>query len=265
LVEEGWDKERLRNAAASLKQRRLIDFVAQPNGVMFVPVSEDIALKFSDLPDEHRLIYKIITESGSQGIWAKELSSKSKIPAGTLARLTKTLEHRRLIKQITPAQYKTRKVWMLYELEPASELSGGSWYKDGQIDSDLINLLRAKTLEYLANTGESVSAEDVQKFLASSHSLSRSIENIESILRTLVLDRELLVTEPLTTAGVCTYRLRPRPNQANEFASPFFSQIPCVSCHLRKHCSPGNSEVSPENCQYMSKWLHLENADSLGL
>lgn len=232
---------------------------------MFVPVSEDIAIKFADLPDEHRVIYKLISDSGSQGIWAKELSTKSKIPAGTLARLTKTLEHRRLIKQITPAQYKTRKVWMLYELEPASELSGGSWYKDGQIDSDLINLLRSKTLEYLANTGEAVTAEDVQQFLASNHSLSRSIDNIESILRTLVLDRELSMTEPLTTAGVTTYRLRPRSMRTNEFSKTFFSQIPCVSCHLRKSCSPGNSVVSPETCQYMSKWLHLENADSLGL
>lgn len=232
---------------------------------MFVPVSEDIALKFADLPDEHRIIYKLIAESASQGIWAKELSSKSKIPAGTLARLTKTLEHRRLIKQITPAQYKTRKVWMLYELEPASELSGGSWYKDGQIDSDLINLLRAKTLEYLANTGEAVTAEDVQRFLASNHSLSRSIDNIESILRTLVLDRELLMTEPLTTAGVHTYRLRPRSARADEFSAIFFSQIPCISCNLRKQCSPGNSVVAPETCQYMSRWLHLDNADSLGL
>jgi|LauGreDrversion4_2_1035121.scaffolds.fasta_scaffold190096_3 DNA-directed RNA polymerase III subunit RPC6 len=232
---------------------------------MFVPVSEDVAIKFADLPDEHRVVYKLIADSGSQGIWAKELSTKSKIPAGTLARLTKTLEHRRLIKQITPAQYKTRKVWMLYELEPASELSGGSWYKDGQIDSDLINILRDKTLEYLSNTGEPVTADDVQKFLASSHSLSRSIENIESILRTLVLDRDVIVSEPLTTVGVRTYRLRLRPTQSSQFTSKFFSQIPCISCHLRKHCAPGNPTVSPETCQYMSQWLQLQDANSLAL
>jgi DNA-directed RNA polymerase III subunit RPC6 len=213
------------------------------------------------LADEHRAIYKLITEAGTQGIWAKDLATKSKIPAGTLARLTKTLEHRKLIKQITPAQYKSRKVWMLYELEPASELSGGSWYKDGQIDSDLIERLRETTLEYISNCSGPVTSEDVQTFLASQH-LSRSLENIEAILRTLVLDRELVSVESQTSKGSQMYTLR-RKHSIQSFSSPFFAQIPCVSCPVRKVCSPGHA-ISPETCNFMNRWLGLKDSDAIG-
>jgi DNA-directed RNA polymerase III subunit RPC6 len=255
ILRLGWDKERLKHAAAALRQANRIDIQKHAtDGVIFVPVAEELAQRFSDLSEEHKLIFKLISDASIQGIWAKDLASKSKIPAGTLSRLTKTMEHRKLIKQITPAQYKSRKVWMLYELEPATELSGGSWYKDGQIDSDLIQRLRSATLEYVSNCAEPVSASDVQVFLASQH-LSRSIENVESIIRTLVLDRELLAVSAQTMKGGTLYSLR-RKNEISTFSSPFFRQIPCISCPSRDKCAPGHA-ISPETCQFMNRWLNL--------
>jgi DNA-directed RNA polymerase III subunit RPC6 len=261
LLEQGWDKDRLRNAAAALKQARRIDIQPHPTqGVVFIPIAEELASRFQDLSDEHRAVYKLVSDAASQGIWAKDLASKSKIPAGTLARLTKTLEHRKLIKQITPAQYRSRKVWMLFELEPNTELSGGSWYKDGQIDSELIDRLRSSTLEYISNCDEPVSAEDVQAFLVSQQ-WSRSIENVESIIRTLVLDRERSVVAPLSMNGSNLYHIR-RKSGLRNLSSSFFSQIPCVSCPVRNQCSPGNN-ISPETCQYMNRWVGLKDVDDI--
>ena len=211
-------------------------------------------MRFQDLSEEHKTVYKIIADASSQGIWAKDLSSKSKIPAGTLARLTKTLEHRKLIKQITPAQYRSRKVWMLYELEPATELSGGSWYKDGQIDSELIQRLRSAALEYISNCASPVSASDVQVFLATQQ-LSRSIENVEGIIRTLVLDRELVSRPAQTLKGETVYTVRRRTGIAG-FSNEFYNQVPCVACPVRNKCAPGHA-ISPETCQFMNRWLGL--------
>lgn len=194
-------------------------------------------------------MFKLISDAGSQGMWAKDLATKSKIPAGTLARLTKMLEHRKLIKQITPAQYRSRKVWMLYELEPATELSGGSWYKDGQIDSDLIARLRRASMDFISNSAGPVSAEDVQRYLAT-QALSRSLDNIEAILHTLVLDRDLAVSNNM-------FQPRP-PCGLTEFSSPFFIQIPCIGCPVRKECAPGHL-VSPETCAYMNTWLGISD------
>ena len=255
LLKMGWDKDRLKHAAGALRQANRIEVHKHATeGVIFVPVSEEVAVRFQDLSEEHKTVYKIISDASTQGIWAKDLSSKSKIPAGTLSRLTKTLEHRRLIKQITPAQYRSRKVWMLYELEPATELSGGSWYKDGQIDSELIQRLRSSTLEYISNCASPVSASDVQVFLASQQ-MSRSIENVEGIIRTLVLDRELVSLPPQSLKGSTTYTLR-RQNGISAFSSAFYHQVPCVSCPVREKCAPGYA-ISPETCQFMNRWLGL--------
>ncbi len=259
LLERGWDKERLKNAASALKQARKIEVVPHPTlGIVFVAISDDMALKFAELSEEHRTVYKLISDASTSGIWAKELATKSKIPAGTLARLTKTLEHRKLIKQITPAQYRSRKVWMLYELEPASELSGGSWYKDGQIDSELITRLRTATWEYISNCAEPVSSEDIQRFLAT-QSLSRSIESVEAIIRTLVLDRELTQIEAQSLKGRPTYVVR-RKSNILEFSHSFYSGIPCVGCPVRTQCCPGYT-ISPESCQYLARWLQVQTGD----
>lgn len=263
LLKLGWEKERLKHAAGAMRQANRIEVRKHhTEGVIFIPISEELAVRFQDLAEEHKTVYKLISDSSTQGIWAKDLASKSKIPAGTLLRLTKTLEHRKLIKQITPAQYRSRKVWMLYELEPASELSGGSWYKDGQIDSELISRLRTATLEYISNNAEPVSASDVQMFLASQQ-LARSLENIEAIIRTLVLDRELLELPPQTMKGTPVYTMRWK-NNIKAFTSQFFKQVPCITCPVRQQCAPGHA-ISPESCQFMNRWLGLveiEDADT---
>ena len=251
----------MRNAAAGLKQARKIEILQHPTqGVVFVAVSDDFASRFSDLSDEHRVVYKLVADASIQGIWAKDLASKSKIPTGTLARVTRMLEHRKLIKQITPAQFRSRKVWMLYELEPASEISGGSWYKDGQIDSTLIEQLRSLTIEYLSNCPEPVVVDEVQKFLAS-QGMSRSADNILAIIKTLVLDRKVMQLE-----GHVKYPNKPcyfieRGSSIPEFSSSAFGQIPCIACPIRSECRPGHV-ISPESCQYMNRWLGL--SDSLG-
>ena len=259
LLKMGWEKERLKQAAGALRQANRIEVHKHATeGVIFVPVSEEVAVRFQDLTEEHKTVYKLISDASTQGIWAKDLSSKSKIPAGTLSRITKTLEHRRLIKQITPAQYRSRKVWMLFELEPATELSGGSWYKDGQIDAELIQRLRMATVEYVSNCAEPVSASDIQVFLASQQ-LSRSIENVESIVRTLVLDRELMPVASQSMKGGTLYTLR-RKSGISCFSSEFYVQVPCVSCPVRDRCAPGHV-ISPETCQFMNRWLGLSEIE----
>ena len=93
--------------------------------------------------------------------------------------------------------------------------------------------------------------------------MSRSLENIEAILRTLVLDRELSVSDQQTGKSKPVYSLR-RKCGIMSFSSQFFVQVPCVSCPVRKQCSPGHL-ISPETCQFMNRWLGLKDADEIGI
>ncbi len=44
-----------------------------------------------------------------------------------VTKILKTLEQRSLIKSVKSVQNPSRKVYMLFELEPARELTGGAW------------------------------------------------------------------------------------------------------------------------------------------
>ncbi len=44
-----------------------------------------------------------------------------------MTRILKTLEGRGLVKNVKSVQHANRKVYMLAELEPASEITGGAW------------------------------------------------------------------------------------------------------------------------------------------
>lgn len=45
-----------------------------------------------------------------------------------LKKILKNLESRQLVKSTSSISSKTRKLYLLYDLEPAKEITGGPWY-----------------------------------------------------------------------------------------------------------------------------------------
>jgi len=50
------------------------------------------------------LIFKIIEESGSMGIWVRRIKSESRLHANTVDKVLKRLEKRQLIKSVASAE-----------------------------------------------------------------------------------------------------------------------------------------------------------------
>ena len=46
-------------------------------------------------------------------------------------------------------QYPTRKIYMLFNLEPSSTITGGPWYTDSELDTEFINLLASACLKFI--------------------------------------------------------------------------------------------------------------------
>ena len=253
LIDSGWDKQKLLEAANALKGKRRLEVVRNSDGqIFFKAVAADTALKFEGLTEEHRSLYKLIKDAGDTGIWTKDLQRKSGIATASLTRLAKMLESRKLIKQVAPIQSRTRKVWMLYELEPSSEVSGGSWYKDGTIDADLVDGLRESAYEYIAGCNRPVGVADLHRYLTSQGE-NRSIEDVTAVLYTLELDKR--VANQSASAGKPAYSVR---SQANLSAFDSLESIPCLSCPVISRCCPG-ADVSPETCKYLKTWLQLSD------
>ena len=99
---------------------------------------------------EERLVYQIIEDSGSKGIWIREIRIKSNLPQQQIVKTLKTLESKKLIKSVKSVQQGLKKkVYMLADLAPDESVTGGAWYSDQDFESEFVEVLNQQCLKYL--------------------------------------------------------------------------------------------------------------------
>ncbi|KAF4704253.1 DNA-directed RNA polymerase III subunit RPC6 [Perkinsus olseni] len=268
LEKSGWDKQKLLQCLNPLLQAGRVDISKTSAGkLLYTAVPAEIAQKLRGLDQTFRMIYKLIKMAGSQGIWNKDLATRAnmehRIASGSVTKICSQLEARRLIKKVTSVQHKSRKVWMLYELEPSKEVSGGNWYRDGRLDTDLIERLRQCCLDYITNQNRAVTCEDVHRYVVSqgvSH-ISHSVEEIGDVLRSLELDRVIMVVPSTAGDSIAKQCYVSRPANLGLDYITRIVDVPCIACPVSAECVVGG-RVNPEECLYLSKWLSLSGRAS---
>ena len=258
-----------------LSQRKLQIF-KDGDALVYKEVKQDEAVKFKGLSSEDLLVYQIIQQSGNTGIWTKELKQKSNLPQTQIGKIFKSLEARKLIKAVKHVAQQNRKVYMLYELEPSREITGGAWYTEHEYDAEFIHVLREQCVKFILARGK-VTLEDVCDFVKQtklSH-VELGQEEVLQIVNTLVYDGKVDAHEELEVdkerdpddpAGehggdddddldymenvIVVYRPASLPIPK----SSAFTAVPCGVCPVFQECAPGGL-VSPETCQYMEDWL----------
>jgi len=138
--------------------------------------------------DYESLILNLISQSGANGLWLRDIKSKTNIPHNLVLKILKMLEDTRKIKSIKSVK-NNRKTFVLYDVKPAEDVSGGVWFSNNDVDSIFVdklmeviyrfvskpeepfilnkidNLVRSRTLrEFIVNSGISqvdLSAEDI--------------------------------------------------------------------------------------------------------
>jgi DNA-directed RNA polymerase III subunit RPC6 len=258
-----------------LSQRKLQIF-KDGDALVYKEVKQDEAVKFKGLSSEDLLVYQIIQQSGNTGIWTKELKQKSNLPQTQIGKIFKSLEARKLIKAVKHVAQQNRKVYMLYELEPSREITGGAWYTEHEYDAEFIHVLREQCVKFILARGK-VTLEDVCDFVKQtklSH-VDLGQEEVLQIVNTLVydgkvdaheeleLDKERDPDDPAGEHGgdddddldymenvIVVYRPASLPIPK----SSAFTAVPCGVCPVFQECAPGGL-VSPETCQYMEDWL----------
>ena len=258
-----------------LSQRKLQIF-KDGDALVYKEVKQDEAVKFKGLSSEDLLVYQIIQQSGNTGIWTKELKQKSNLPQTQIGKIFKSLEARKLIKAVKHVAQQNRKVYMLYELEPSREITGGAWYTEHEYDAEFIHVLREQCVKFILARGK-VTLEDVCDFVKQtklSH-VELGQEEVLQIVNTLVydgkvdaheeleLDKERDPDDPTGEHGdddddgldymenvIVVYRPASLPIPKTSA----FTAVPCGVCPVFQECAPGGL-VSPETCQYMQDWL----------
>uniref|UniRef100_A0A7S0UN05 DNA-directed RNA polymerase III subunit RPC6 n=1 Tax=Polytomella parva TaxID=51329 RepID=A0A7S0UN05_9CHLO len=224
--------------------------------------SEDAKLK--NLVPEELLVYQEIQKGGSRGVWTKDLRRKTNLTQPIVTKILKTLESRRLIKDVKNVNNPSRKLYMLYELEPSNEVTGGAWYTENQFDAEFIDVLREACYRYIVMEKD-VTVNRVADFIRSRgfSKVDLRVEDIKTILYTLVCDGIVDVIDPdeLDATGGGTGandddEEHYRPAALKGAKSTPLTDTPCGTCPVFDECRAGGL-ISPSTCVYFEKWLEF--------
>lgn len=249
LVQNGWDTQSILQCVNQLSNDRLIQFSKLPGGkLLYRAVDQEQHRKFGDLDDQSMAVYQAVKKSGDRGIWSKALKDQLKLQAHTLSKITKDLLRRNLIKEVKCVQHKNRKVFMASDVTPAHELTGGSWYQDGELASNWIEQLRQLCQEFLLqNSGRTVTLQEVTEYVVQQPCQSVPDENnIAEILRTLELDEDIYSVQ--RPNGEMHYTLRNQGVGKEQQPDLFGGRVPDVIMRLPASNRPVESSGCDVPC-----------------
>merc|ERR1712150_30103 len=209
------------------------------------------AIKFKGLGSEEMLVYQLIQQSGNTGMWTKDMKFHSNLQQPQITKILKALEGRKLVKSVKSVTGGNRKVYMLYELEPSRELTGGAWYTEQEFDSEFIKILRDACYRYIEKQGDATLA-DIAAFIQSKgfSKVDLRLEDVNSIVLTLLYEGRIDTIDDEHDEDVEHFR----PALLNIPKHSSFTSIPCGVCPVFTQCTP-DGPVSPATCKYMDKWL----------
>ncbi|KAK9792986.1 hypothetical protein WJX73_009296 [Symbiochloris irregularis] len=232
-----------------LLTRHQLQVYSQANGGRaYKAFDETEAAKRRGLSEEDVLVLQEIGKTTDKGIWSKDLKRRTGLGNPAVQKALKNLEGRNLIKAVKTVQHGNRKHFMLFELEPSVDITGGIWYEGAEFDTAMVNLTYQLCLKCVEDR-QQASAEQACAFVNTSGVLKDTTiqqAEIDSVLAALVYDRRI---ERVPTVGQAVFK----PSRGHKATSAFAS-IPCGVCPVINECTP-HGHISPQACVYFDAWL----------
>ncbi|EED87618.1 RPC6, dna-directed RNA polymerases III 39 kDa polypeptide [Thalassiosira pseudonana CCMP1335] len=164
--------------------------------VHFSLLGEEEASKLQGLDGQAKMVYQVVEGAGNKGIWTVDVRVQTNIQQATLTKIFKQLETRRLIKPIKAVTAKTKKLYMLYDLTPAKEITGGPWYTEYEFDHEFIAELRnfilmcVRRMNGGLGVGNGVTLKQIYEKMVQAN-VSRvqlSLDEVQQLVQTLAFD-----------------------------------------------------------------------------
>ncbi|KAJ2339584.1 34-kDa subunit of RNA polymerase III (C) [Coemansia erecta] len=272
----GFPLESIVNEINRLLGSGKVELLQRGNEVLYKGISTEELELLGNLSHDERLVYKIIENTGNEGVWVRTIKAKSNLPAPIVNRAIKVLDQRSLIKSVTSIKFPTRKVYMLMHFTPSSDITGGPWYTDQEMDMDFIEQVANQCFQailaysfpqhnpdaiFSANHSGYLTAQRVQEFIVSNQfiNVDLSVKHIEQLLNMLVYDGKIERVSPNygMAAGVDAnasggqWMYRAMRDAAKD--SPL-TDIPCGRCPVANRCT-ASGDISPVTCKYFTEWL----------
>jgi DNA-directed RNA polymerase III subunit RPC6 len=162
------------------------------NELYYTLVADEVAQKYVGLDVSAKLVLQCIEKAGSSGIWTKDIRMQTNIQQQALNKVFKQLEQRCLIKPVKSVTAKAKKLYMLYELTPSKEITGGVWYSGLEFDHEFISELRTFVMHCVRrlNGGQGVTLSEMKRKMeqAKVSRVELSLEEVKQLVQTLVYD-----------------------------------------------------------------------------
>ncbi|OAV95302.1 hypothetical protein PTTG_03649 [Puccinia triticina 1-1 BBBD Race 1] len=129
------------SVANNLIARGMLQLKRVHDELFYVAVDKSQQKVNSNMSTDEKLVYDNISNAGNTGIWTKTLKMRTNIHQTNLTKCIKALENKNLIKAVKSVKFPTRKIYILSELQPSVEHSGGPWYTDNELDTEFIGVL----------------------------------------------------------------------------------------------------------------------------
>lgn len=169
---------------------------------------DGIVRRTASMGEYERVLYQLIKDSKNNGIWVKDLKTKSGLHTKVVNSIIKNMEKKNVIKFVKPVNNPHKKMYLLVEYSPSENLTGGAWYTDNEFDINFIEQLSIQIFRYVAyktvkegNDGEIYytemsswpSTEDVLDFVTSNKiiTFSLGLKDAHTLLHRLCLDSKL--------------------------------------------------------------------------
>ena len=224
--------------------------VAKSGALVYLYQDPEVVKRFIGLEPEDKTVYQIVADSKNTGVVSNSIRGKTGLSPQIITKILKKLEKKGLIKSVKSINAKNRNIWILSELDPSEDITGGIWYRNNEFDKDLIDALYNKTYNYIASQ-EVVSKKEISVFLRSSGMMSSDIkdENIQSIVNIMIYDDK--IEEILTVNKVNpSYKIS---DWQKCMKTPVITQTPCGTCPVFLECKDGGI-ISPQTCIYFNDW-----------
>ena len=101
------------------------------------------------IDDEEKMVYSIVADAGSLGIWIRDIRKKSNIAINSLNKVLKNMESRKIIKIVENVKQSKRKMYMLFDLVPDESVTGGILYANHQFDDEFVQILYQQIQSFL--------------------------------------------------------------------------------------------------------------------
>ncbi|KAK2195692.1 bifunctional RNA-binding domain superfamily/YbiA-like superfamily/Forkhead-associated (FHA) domain/RNA polymerase Rpc34/NADAR/RNA recognition motif domain/SMAD-FHA domain superfamily/Winged helix DNA-binding domain superfamily/RNA polymerase Rpc34-like/Nucleotide-binding alpha-beta plait domain superfamily/Winged helix-like DNA-binding domain superfamily [Babesia duncani] len=194
-------------------------------------------------------VYCTIETAGNRGVWTADIRKATGLLIHQVQRSVKALcDGRGLIKPVTDIHHKNRKLYMLSELDPAIEITGGSFYVNGEFHEQLVEHIQEQIGAFLVkNQGSTI--HQIAQHLKSSGKLVGELlqEDVLAIVNSLVFEDK--VYSATVAQGQTIYIWA--GGSSIQFVQDALL-APCFKCPVQNQCRLGGLDpVCPTNCQYL--------------